>query len=162
MRAVSVDWRADGDHFVLGWQVAGAAHLVVPPAVAPARADGLWQTTCFELFLADAGTAYCEFNLSPSTRWAAYRFAAYRDGMAPQEMPQPPQITPGAAGGAVFACTVRLPAALLAGARAAGLCAVIEEAGGHLSYWALAHGPGQPDFHASACFALAIGAAEAP
>ena len=40
-----------------------------------------------------------------------------------------------------------------------GLSAVIEEAGGRLSYWALAHPPGRPDFHHSDCFALELAAA---
>ncbi|MEO7634103.1 MAG: hypothetical protein ABIS38_00470 [Sphingomicrobium sp.] len=34
-----------------------------------------------------------------------------------------------------------------------GLSAVIEEQDGAKSYWALAHGPGPPDFHNRACFA---------
>jgi hypothetical protein len=33
-----------------------------------------------------------------------------------------------------------------------GLSAVIEEEGGNLSYWAIAHPEGKPDFHAPACF----------
>jgi hypothetical protein len=40
-----------------------------------------------------------------------------------------------------------------------GLSAVIEEAGGGLSYWALAHPPGKADFHHSDCFALELPAA---
>ncbi|HTM95132.1 MAG TPA: hypothetical protein VL100_04840, partial [Croceibacterium sp.] len=65
------------------WRIEGAQALVVPPFAGKGRADGLWGTTCFELFLMpDGGPAYCEFNLSPSERWAAYDFAAYRDGMA--------------------------------------------------------------------------------
>jgi hypothetical protein len=37
-----------------------------------------------------------------------------------------------------------------------GLSAVIEEASGRLSYWALTHPPGKPDFHHSDCFALEL------
>jgi hypothetical protein len=37
-----------------------------------------------------------------------------------------------------------------------GLSAVIEEAGGRQSYWALAHPQGRPDFHHSDCFALEV------
>ena len=37
-----------------------------------------------------------------------------------------------------------------------GLTAVIEEEGGHRSYWALAHAPGKPDFHAPTCFAATL------
>jgi hypothetical protein len=34
-----------------------------------------------------------------------------------------------------------------------GLSAVIEDKAGHMSYWALAHPPGKPDFHHMDCFA---------
>ena len=52
-------------------------------AAAGARTDELWRHTCFEAFIAagDAGP-YFEFNFSPSGDWAAYRFSAYRAGMA--------------------------------------------------------------------------------
>ena len=38
----------------------------------------------------------------------------------------------------------------------AGLSAIIEEADGTKSYWALAHPPGKPDFHHPDCFALEL------
>jgi hypothetical protein len=41
-----------------------------------------------------------------------------------------------------------------------GLSAVIEGAAGELSYWALAHPPGRPDFHRADCFALELVAPE--
>jgi len=37
-----------------------------------------------------------------------------------------------------------------------GLCAVIEDGPGALSYWALRHAPGKPDFHHRAAFALEL------
>jgi hypothetical protein len=37
-----------------------------------------------------------------------------------------------------------------------GLAAVIEDLNGALSYWALKHPPGKPDFHHSDNFALQI------
>jgi hypothetical protein len=37
-----------------------------------------------------------------------------------------------------------------------GLSAVIEEANGRKSYWALAHPPGKADFHHSDCFAYKL------
>jgi len=42
-----------------------------------------------------------------------------------------------------------------------GLSAVIEEADGTKSFWALAHPPGRPDFHHPDCFALTLGAPDA-
>jgi len=57
--------------------------LVIPTqANNPARMSGLWQETCFELFLAvKHSPRYWEFNLSPAGHWNVYRFAAYRQGM---------------------------------------------------------------------------------
>ena len=37
-----------------------------------------------------------------------------------------------------------------------GLSAVIEEQGGVLSYWALRHPPGKPDFHHRDSFAMEL------
>ena len=37
-----------------------------------------------------------------------------------------------------------------------GLSAVIEETSGRLSYWALAHPSGRPDFHHADCFTLEL------
>jgi hypothetical protein len=39
---------------------------------------------------------------------------------------------------------------------AANFCAVIEEEGGALSYWALAHPADKPDFHDPACFTATL------
>src|SRR5690349_14172779 len=64
------------------WRIEGSQLLAVPPFAGKGRADELWQTTCFELFLKPAGgSGYVELNLSPSERWNAYDFEAYRWGM---------------------------------------------------------------------------------
>ncbi len=58
-----------------------------------------------------------------------------------------------------LAVTVELerPFGLVAGlAWQVGLAAVIEDRRGRLSYWALAHPPGEPDFHHRDCFALEL------
>ncbi|HBR83499.1 MAG TPA: hypothetical protein DD861_04765, partial [Erythrobacter sp.] len=79
----------DANWLTLRWRIEAAHDLVLPGFAGKGRADGLWQTTCFELFLRpDGGTAYHEFNLSPSERWNAYRFSAPRDGMSEWPMPR--------------------------------------------------------------------------
>ena len=161
MSAITIDWRVAAGQWWLDYGVVGAGDLIVPPLGAPARADGLWKTTCFELFLGQPGTHYREFNFLPSGRWATYAFNAYREGGHDAPMSVPPVIA-AAREGDDFRASVALTSDLLHHATSAGLTAVIEEAGGHLSYWALAHAPGKPDFHARSCFTVAIGAAEAP
>ena len=148
---------ADASWLRVRWRIEGAQALLVPPFAGKGRADGLWQTTCFELFLKPrGGDAYLELNLSPSERWNAYDFDGYRDGMRERPFPHEPECTMRQ--GSTFAIfDAALPlGGLPQGDCAVGLCAVIEEAGGALSYWALAHPEGKPDFHAPACFAVAL------
>lgn len=147
----------------LRWRVEGARRLVVPPFAGKVRADGLWQTTCFELFVKPAcGDAYAEFNFSPSQAWAAYDFCGYREGMVERAIPRPPVCTPRR-GQSVLIFDVALPmAGLPVLPFAYGLTAVIEEEGGHKSYWAMAHREERPDFHHASCFASRLEAPHQP
>ena len=132
--------------------------LRLPPVAAPARTDELWRHTCFEAFLRPlAAAAYYEFNFSPSSQWAAYRFSGYRDGMAPLNEMTAPRIEVHASGEGLE-MTVALALDGLPGDAPwrLGLSAVIEETSGAKSYWALAHPPGKPDFHHADCFALEL------
>lgn len=150
--------------FVVRGDVAGV--LVPSPMPEAGRADGLWKTTCFEAFVALAGGGYLEFNFSPSGEWAAYRFDGYRAGQTDLALPTPPQIEV-MRGSDTLELTATLDTRGLPlpadAAWQVGLSAVIEEADGTKSYWALAHPPeGPPDFHHPACFALELAAPTHP
>lgn len=147
----------DAQWLRLRWRIDGAQNLVVPPFAGRGRAEGLWQTTCFELFVREStGSGYAEFNLSPSERWNAYRFTGYRAGQ--EELPLPLEPACTIRQGSSFAIfDAAIPAApQFAGEPEIGLSAVIEERGGVLSYWALAQPAAEPDFHAPACFAAQL------
>src|SRR5436305_9012221 len=75
--------RPRADRLVLSYIVTGTmSDIRMPPVVPAARTDELWRHTCFEAFVrAASGPAYYEFNFSPSTEWAAYRFDGFRSGM---------------------------------------------------------------------------------
>ena len=149
----------DADWLRLRWRIEGTGALVVPAFAGRGRADELWRTTCFEAFLKpQGGEAYVELNLSPSERWAAYDFSGYREGMAERPMPREPDCT--LRQGSSFAIfDAAIPSAGLPRSDCAlGLACVIEEAGGTLSYWALAHPDEKPDFHHPACFAATLAA----
>ena len=127
------------------------AGLRIPSAATPGPADGLWQHTCLEAFVAAEGDAsYREFNFSPSGQWAAYRFAGerQRDTTTEPNLPAPVMhlaITP-----TLLTLDVHLPLAALPSSAPhveLALCAVIEENNGRLSYWALQHPQARPDFH---------------
>lgn len=141
------------------WKILGAGKLVVPAFAGKGRAEGLWQTTCFELFLrAGEGPGYTEINLAPSERWNVYDFSGRREGMAERPMPREPDCTMRL-GTDMAIFDAAIPAAGLPYAPwHCGFSAVIEEEGGHKSYWSLAHTAEAPDFHDPACFIAQVAA----
>jgi len=145
----------------LSYLVAGRiGDLAIPPRAAPSRADGLWKHTCFEAFLrAPGGEAYAEVNLAPSSQWAAYAFTGYRERGPDPDVPAP--FIDAEGGKTRLELTATLDVGRIAGLPAdaawrVGLSAVIEAADGGKSYWALAHPPGNPDFHHASAFALTL------
>ena len=138
-------------NLVLQYLVTGKMRdLRIPPVSTPARTDELWQHTCFEAFLrAPPAAVYYELNFAPSTQWAAYRFSGYRSGRTVASDIGAPRFKVQS-----DADSYELQASLdldhlsnrPSGWRL-GLSAVIEEADGQKSYWALAHPLGEPDFH---------------
>jgi hypothetical protein len=63
--------------------------------------------------------------------------------------------------GAMLELTLALPSLLTASCEI-GLSAVLHETDETKSYWALAHPPGNPDFHHPDCFALNLAAPARP
>jgi hypothetical protein len=124
--------------------------LVVPPAAAPVHTDGLWKTTCFELFVATGEGSYQEYNFAPSGAWGAYDFDGYRDGMRPANVDVTIE-TVREANGLTLRAKIKAEFPLPANV---GLTAVIEETDGRLRYWATGFAPGKPDFHAAAVRSL--------
>ncbi len=147
---LTLEYSLDGD----------VGQLRIPAEGAPRRADKLWRHTCFEAFIAAPGApGYYECNFAPFGEWAMYQFDAYREGMTPIEAAPPIITTHRTAHDLVVKVVVDLsvlhnfkdyPEVRLA------LSAVIENSNGELSYWALAHPPGKPDFHHADGFALTL------
>src|SRR4029078_10493600 len=129
--------------------------FVIPDPAAPVRADNLWQTTCFDALLRiPGGAAYHGWAFAPSGEWTAYDFERHREGRSNAEVAAPyirieDNLTWWALG-----ATIPVDGE---GVWAVGLSAILEEADGTKSYWALAHPPGdKPDFHAADCFAASL------
>jgi len=151
----------------------------------PDRGEGLWRHTCFEAFVRVGGDEdYLEFNLAPSGDWAAYRFDRYREGMArangaaaspldtqyraePLDRERRARLKDAGFDTlerfepSFFSLKTELSFPNSMGLAVArpwnlGLSTIVEERNGRMSYWALAHPPGKPDFHDPACFALQL------
>ena len=144
-------FRLDGD----------MARIHVPSPTAPRIATQLWHHTCFEAFIAVEGEpAYHEFNFAPSGEWAVYAFRGYRDGgPLANERLRPPISVRSTDSLLELDTLVRLDGLSAIHPRASirvGLSAVVEASDG-LSYWALRHPAGKPDFHDAEGFSLSLG-----
>ena len=139
----------------------------IPSAAGVGRADGLWAHTCFEAFVGiPDSTRYLELNFSPSGQWAGYRFDSYRAGLAPALRSAPRLALRLGEERLELDAEVHLDGSLYSpvpGPRVPGLArlrialsAVVEDREGRLSYWALRHPPGRPDFHHPESFSLAL------
>ncbi len=150
--------RPGPDRLQLRYLLTGRIGEVAWPAPAPPeRVDELWRHTCLEAFVRQPEQeAYAEFNFSPSTQWAAYAFDRYRRQGARDLVCAAPRIETLAS---ADRCEMAVALGLAApGASRLALAAVIEETSGVISFWALAHPPGAPDFHHHDGFTLEIGA----
>lgn len=156
--------RSEGGLYLRFTLEADLGRLRVPSPAVPARVDALWRHTCFEAFVAaGSAPAYCELNFAPSGEWAAYAFPGYRQAMTAPALRAQPQLRwrrdPGS-----LELEVRLeldgllrdPAQPLRVA----LAAVVEDESGTISYWALRHPAGKPDFHHREGFVLELPAAD--
>lgn len=162
---VGLAWPAPGT-LALTFVVTGDIGALKLPAAQPGvRTDELWRHTCLEAFVGQAdGASYYEFNLAPSSQWAAYGFGRYREGMAPVLEVGDPAISVDTG-----AKRFRLQATLNLGDLSdldsrttwrLALTAVIEQRDGLKSYWALAHPVGRPDFHHADGFSQILTPAE--
>jgi len=134
--------------------------LAIPlPEVAPERRGRLWEGTCLEIFLGEKGSErYWEFHLSSAGHWNVYRFARYREEMREEEafssLPFLFRREPE-----TLRCSLELDCGkILPSGRSieAAVCAVIRNATGGTSRWALVHPGPRPDFHRRDGFLLTI------
>ena len=150
---VEVELARDGVLLWLRFSVEGGVDRVRWPATKPqGRGEELWKRTCFEVFVATAD-GYREYNLSPSGQWATYGFDGYRVGMREADEAATVLGLDGGADCVALEARIELP---VDAAGPLGLSAVIEDAEGRLTYWALAHPSDKPDFHHPDSFVLEL------
>ena len=114
------------------------------------RKDNLWQTTCFEFFLAVFHSRqYWEFNLAPTGDWNVYYFTNYRRGMKParsfENLPFSTKTN-----NSTYQLDIEINLrSIIAGNTflELAIATVIEDNDRNLSYWAITHPGRQADFH---------------
>jgi hypothetical protein len=151
---------------VLYFRITGDIDRLALPAQAASKSqDLLWQHTCFEAFIAlPDSEVYFEFNFSPSSQWAVYRFDDYRKGVTSLQPAPPPRVICRRRDGEldvdvdIHLDSIPELAQVVAnaGELRLGVATVIENDQGRISYWALAHPAGKPDFHHRDGFAMTL------
>ena len=114
------------------------------------RRDNLWQTTCFEFFLAIFNSPqYWEFNLASTGDWNVYRFAKYRREMREEAaFKSLPCQTQADDSQYQIETKVNLKPIIVGNTPLEiAVSAVIEDINHNLSYWAITHPGTEADFH---------------
>jgi hypothetical protein len=161
VRSIRARLYRSGARLQVGYRLEGEiGRILVPTPSEPIIGAELWRHTCFEAFVEIEGAgAYHEFNFAPSGEWTVYAFSGYRTGVPLTDETMCPQIVVRSAASHMELDAViqldRLSALHPRGVLRLGLAAVIETGDG-LSYWALRHPAGKPDFHKTEGFVLRL------
>lgn len=126
----------------------------------PSRVKGLWENTCFELFVAARGSGrYWEINVSPSGNWNVFRFEHYEEVRRISDLREEPLVAslPSTAREQPGSLSLEFEFNLDGLIREdqdleIGVSAVVNSGG--RSFWALAHCGPRPDFHRRDSFIL--------
>lgn len=155
--SLGCDARWHGGRLTLSYTLRGPLQdLVLPkPLAPPQRRDGLWESTCFEAFLASPGeSAYWELNLAANGDWNVYRLSGYRQDLQPEirvgSLPARISGGPGDGGAGTLSVGVELAlGALIEAERGLELSAtaVLEHRHRGCSHWAWHHAGEEADFH---------------
>jgi len=161
IREINVVVEASGSLMLTFRLMGDISSLNIPEARAPQSADDLWRHTCFEVFIMKGeGPEYSEFNFSPSGEWAVYAFRDYRDLEVLEHELAPGIMVRRTLDRLELEVEISRDFLPQNGPLRLGLSAVVEETDGVLSYWALRHPPGKPDFHHPDTFILQMDGSE--
>lgn len=148
---LEADVTRTGETLKLVYKILDAKNLLNLPTSftaegnAVSRVDGLWNDTCFEMFLRPKGQkSYYEFNFSLTPAWNEYFFESYR-------LPQPPKqcqdISLKKIKWSGDLLEVELHGLKPEEKFEISLTAVLKEKSGAIHYMALKHAGREPDFH---------------
>lgn len=125
------------------------------------RANELWETTCFELFLQEQGEkSYLEMNFSPSGQWNIYQFDSYRTGMREFTSVNHVEVVFEKGKDNTFELRAEIDLSSFKSEKSfgaqIGVSAVIETLKNTKEYWAVEHFGAKPDFHDNRSFCYLI------
>ena len=149
-----------GQQLEITYQLQGDLDLLLLPSpqAQPQRKNDLWQTTCFEFFLAVFNAPeYWEFNLAPTGDWNAYSFYHYRRNMseASNFSNLPLQVLSHDQSSYELQTQINLQSIVSGNiALEISVTTVLADKKHNLSYWAINHPGSKADFHCRDGFIL--------
>ena len=152
---IEVFLELDNNQLRVEFQVSGDIEsLVLPDRQKARRVIGLWESTCFELFIKNPrGEDYVEFNFSPEGLWNCFYFPRPKAPLkAYEHFPDPRTEIEHTNYGLRFKATVDLsflPIDSIFNAPHFEISTpcVLESNEGRLTYWAYSHHNEFPNFH---------------
>ena len=131
--------------------------LFLPPMRGiPSQKDQLWESTCFELFMADHQTSrYYEFNISPTGDWNVFEFSDYRKNKTTMTDIFSPSIERSLYDSQNIQYSIGIPIFNeVKFFKKIGVSCVLKTLSGETHYWALDHPQQTPDFHDPRSFTI--------
>ena len=135
----------------ISYKIQGDLEKIILPSANDTvkRQDNLWQTTCFEFFLAIFHSRkYWEFNIAPTGDWNVYYFTEYRRGMrtATAFTQLPFEVKRN---NSTYELTTQINIDTISRDTflETAVTTVIGDTNHNLSYWAITHPGTQADFH---------------
>ncbi len=127
--------------------------LLPSPLINPGRVIGLWESTCFEMFIKNSNSdEYLEFNVTSEYTWNVFHFPNKKARL--KEYLEIANLGVSAVNSKDKFCLTcwfsvdKLPSYFWSdGKMNIGLTAVIETKENELSYWAIKHADDKPNFH---------------
>lgn len=127
--------------------------LISNPEQLPSRVIGLWESTCFEMFIKNKKLdEYFEFNCSSANNWNVFHFqkprSALKEYLSVANLASSTVKKEDALTLSFWIDLKKFPGSFWQeGQMNLGLTSVLESVSGELSYWALEHLDTKPNFH---------------
>ena len=117
--------------------------LKIPKPTTPQKQEGLWASTCVELFVFSDNKHYLEWNFSPSGAWWAMSFSDYRirSTHEPELIPNHCTWTQEQK----LSCHFEVPCPFTP--EKLQITCILETTDGTKTHWAPKHPKDKPDFH---------------
>lgn len=148
--AITGEVAAHGRRLNVSWHLHDPQNVVRHPGGTTAEREiGLWNHTCFEIFVGSSLRAdYLEFNFASNHHWNAFYFEAPGDALVEYTPIHQIQINTIDATLGVGIPLMPFPSEFWhEGQMKVGISSVLELVDGTLQYWALSHPETKPNFH---------------